>query len=134
MTPPTVEGIILCDQIIQDRQSGKYTLVGVFDRIHAPQAPSIHPQISVFFNVVGEPHGVVPAYLRFSGPGGDFFDSPKNEILLGETGRAGQVVNIRGVVLPEYGGYKFAVFLHDKEAAEVSFKVIPLLDQPQATQ
>ena len=46
--PPDVLSLILCDQIITDRMTGKVSLIGMFSRVHAPRFPVAHPQLSVF--------------------------------------------------------------------------------------
>lgn len=39
--PVIVPGIVLSDQSIQDRRTGKYTLVGIFDNLNFRSLPSI---------------------------------------------------------------------------------------------
>lgn len=46
--PPDVIAMLVCDQIITDRISGKQSLIGMFSRVHARRFPCAHPQLSVF--------------------------------------------------------------------------------------
>ncbi len=45
---PDVLALIVCDQIITDRLTGKQSLIGMFSKIHARGFPVAHPQLSVF--------------------------------------------------------------------------------------
>lgn len=49
--------LILCDQIIEDKHTGKKSLIGMFDRVHAGSFPCAHPSLSIFValtNLEGE--------------------------------------------------------------------------------
>lgn len=45
--------LVVCDQIIEDKLTGKKTLVGLFSRISAAKLPCIHPTMSVFVSMTG---------------------------------------------------------------------------------
>ena len=45
---PDVLAMIVCDQIITDRLTGKQSLIGMFSKIHTRGFPAAHPQLSVF--------------------------------------------------------------------------------------
>jgi hypothetical protein len=45
---PDVLSLIVCDQIITDRLTGKQSLIGMFSRVHARGFPTVHPQLCVF--------------------------------------------------------------------------------------
>ena len=45
--------LAVCDQIIEDKLTGKKTLVGLFSRISAAKFPCIHPTMSVFVSMTG---------------------------------------------------------------------------------
>ena len=45
---PDVLSMIVCDQIITDRMTGKQSLIGMFSRIHARGFPASHPQLCVY--------------------------------------------------------------------------------------
>lgn len=46
--PPDVLSLIVCDQIITDRHTGKQSLIGMFSNIHAWRFPAAHPQLCVY--------------------------------------------------------------------------------------
>ena len=43
--------LLVCDMVIQDRQTNKRSLIGLFDRLFANQFPCVHPQLSVFISL-----------------------------------------------------------------------------------
>ncbi len=45
---PEVLALLVCDQIITDRLTGKQSLIGLFSRIHARGFPVSHPQLCVY--------------------------------------------------------------------------------------
>jgi hypothetical protein len=60
---PEVLSLLICDQIITDRLSGKQSLIGMFSVIHATKFPVNHPQLSVFASLTGG-HGDVALMIR----------------------------------------------------------------------
>ncbi len=48
---PLCLAMILCDQIITDRDTGKHTLVGTFNQIGVSSLPFIHSAMSVFISL-----------------------------------------------------------------------------------
>ncbi|HWP66894.1 MAG TPA: hypothetical protein VNO26_13365 [Candidatus Limnocylindria bacterium] len=47
----TLDALLLCDAASRDAQTGKWTLVGVFDAVWASEFPAIHPRMDVYFRV-----------------------------------------------------------------------------------
>lgn len=60
---PDVLSLIVCDQIITDRVTGKQSLIGMFSKIHAPRFPASHAQLSVFVALT-EGHGKTDLLIR----------------------------------------------------------------------
>jgi len=48
---PVVLSIVICDIVIRDTETGKPTLVGIFNRISAQTFPAIHPVLHVFVSL-----------------------------------------------------------------------------------
>lgn len=48
---PQVNALLLCDQVIVDKFTGKKTLVGIFENINSKKFPIQHPSISVYANL-----------------------------------------------------------------------------------
>jgi len=45
--------LIVCDTILEDRLTGKKTLVGLFDRVQTAKLPCVHPEMCVFVSLTG---------------------------------------------------------------------------------
>ncbi len=61
--PPDVLSLILCDQIITDRMTGKQSLIGMFSNVHAWRFPASHHQLCVFA-ALNEGYGETELVLR----------------------------------------------------------------------
>ena len=45
--------LLVCDTIIEDKLTGKKTLIGLFDRIQSGRFPCVHPAMTVFVSLTG---------------------------------------------------------------------------------
>ena len=45
------DALLLCDSASRDAQTGKWTLVGVFDAVWAPQFPAVHQALDAYFRL-----------------------------------------------------------------------------------
>jgi len=45
---PIVKAFLICDQIIQDRQTGKMSLIGLFQDLRADRFPAVHPMLWIY--------------------------------------------------------------------------------------
>lgn len=45
--------LILCDTIIEDRVTGKKSLIGLFSQIHTSKLPCVHPSMMMLVSVTG---------------------------------------------------------------------------------
>lgn len=111
--PPTPMPVafIICDQVIRDSCSGKWTSVGIFDRIFcAGPFPAIQHQIGIYFRItdaVGE-YSLVLDVGRLT-PNG-YETSTKTDGLTmrikDRTIQADFGINLQGVAFPEPGRYQ----------------------------
>ncbi len=60
---PDVLSLLVCDQIITDRITGKQSLIGIFSTIHALRFPIIHPQLCVYVALT-DGRGKTPLTIR----------------------------------------------------------------------
>jgi len=60
---PTGLAIVICDQIIEDKLTGKKSLIGIFNQIGTQSFPCRHPQLCVFVSLT-EGRGQCAARLR----------------------------------------------------------------------
>ncbi len=60
---PDIIALLVCDQIISDRLTGKQSLIGMFSNIHARGFPATHPQLCVFVALT-DGHGETDLTIR----------------------------------------------------------------------
>jgi hypothetical protein len=60
---PDVLALIVCDQIITDRLTGKQSLIGMFSTIHSVRFPVVHPQLSIYVALT-DGRGKTPLTIR----------------------------------------------------------------------
>lgn len=60
---PDVLAMLVCDQIITDRLTGKQSLIGMFSKVHAVAFPATHPQLCVFVALT-DGHGKTDLSIR----------------------------------------------------------------------
>ncbi|MFM8980594.1 MAG: DUF6941 family protein [Planctomycetia bacterium] len=60
---PVVKAFLVCDQVIQDAQSGKKSLIGVFQELRAERFPAVHPQLWIYGNLT-DGHGRYTLEIR----------------------------------------------------------------------
>ncbi len=63
---PKVKAFLICDQVIRSTD-GKYTIVGVFRRVHAPQFPVFHARFGLYL-MLGELNGKYDFTIKFIDP------------------------------------------------------------------
>ncbi len=55
--------LLVCDVIIQDKQTNKRTLVGLFDRLYTSSLPCVHPSLAIFVSLTSG-HGKYACEIR----------------------------------------------------------------------
>ncbi|MFQ5461415.1 MAG: hypothetical protein ACE5E5_02180 [Phycisphaerae bacterium] len=60
---PQVLTLIVCDQVITDRLTGKQSLIGMFSTVQARRFPAAHPLLSVYVMLSGG-HGQTSLVIR----------------------------------------------------------------------
>ncbi len=98
--------LVICDTIIEDKATGKKTLVGLFDRLFSGRFPCVHPSMSVFVTLTGS-RGTFPcevicthtddATIAFSAKGEVKLLDPRQVVDL--------VFRLQGVRFPKEGNY-----------------------------
>lgn len=48
---PVIKAFLIADSVIQDRASGKWSVIGVFDRIFSPNFPCTHPTVAIYIRL-----------------------------------------------------------------------------------
>lgn len=120
---PKVCAMLLCDYAHRDPATGKFSLLGVFDRIHAKQFPAAHGPFAIYLNLtnLNGSYNLSIHVLR-----------AEDESSVGET-RAAQPIVVRdplariemalnlpgGLPLAKPGAYLFRLVVNDRSIQDL---------------
>ena len=130
--PPDVISLIVCDQIITDRMTGKHSLIGMFSRVHARRFPAAHPQLCVFASLT-EGRGEVELTIRIvdanedrppivEGKGKVQFKDPRAIAHL--------ALQFHGLTFPQPGGYRVQLWSSGELLREARLDLIKVEPRP----
>ncbi len=123
---PEVLSLIICDQIITDRATGKQSLIGMFSRVHARGFPATHAQLCVFVALSGG-HGDTDLLIRLVdsaearapivvGKGSVRFNDPRAV--------ANLVLQFHGLTFPKAGEYRVQLLAHGQLLREARLEMV----------
>lgn len=127
-TKPTLISLsmVICDTVIDDRRTGKKSLMGLFNNITASLVPCVHSRLNVFISLT-EGNGDYIAKLRclkvgdekeiFFMEGPIKFQDPRQILEFN--------FEILGITFPDYGDYRFEFLCNDVPMIARKFKVSP---------
>ena len=124
---PMVKSFLIADTVIQDRGTGKWTVVGLFDQIYAPAFPCIHPSVAIYVRLT-DAWGKYRVKIEFR----DHEDncvSTFQGINLEVSDRLQGVefgLATQGMPLKKPGRYQFQLFLNDEYVASAPLHVIKI--------
>lgn len=112
-------------------QEGKLNVLGVFDRISAPNFPTVHPKMVFIFRVqaeYGDGGQLFPVRVRLMDADGETLFDATGEIQAprvgpGEVVTANQLFALVGTQFPHPGDYKFVVHVGDLPPHETPLTV-----------
>ncbi len=131
MTPtglePDVLSLIVCDQIITDRVTGKQSLIGMFSRIHATRFPATQPQLCVHVSLT-DGRGKTPLVICIvdaeesrkpivKGEGVVDFQNPRAV--------ANLALQFYGLTFPQPGEYRVQIHALGTLLREARLEVVP---------
>jgi hypothetical protein len=128
---PTGLAIVVCDQIIEDKFTGKKSLIGIFNNIGTQKFPCRHPQVCVFVSLT-EGRGECAARLRI-------VHDETNKVVAEVDGKIvfpeiHTVVelnfNLVGLSFPEPGMYSIEFYCDDALILERRFNVTEIAPPP----
>lgn len=129
--PPVVTSFLIADAVIQDRLTGKWSVVGIFDKIYGAAFPCVHPTLALYIKFA-DAQGryrvkvefrdaddkVVSAFERIE------FEA-KDRLRGGDFG-----FTTHGLPLGKPGRYRFQLYLNDEYAASSPLDVYPIEKAP----
>jgi len=129
---PDVLALLVCDQIITDRLTGKVSLIGMFSKVHGRRFPAAHPSMSVFVALT-DGHGKTELTIRIvdanesrpaivEGKGFVDFKDPRAIAHL--------ALQFNGLRFPESGEYRVQLWSEQELLREARLELIFVPDQP----
>jgi len=129
---PDVLAMLVCDQIITDRLTGKQSLIGMFSRVHARGFPASHPQLCVFVALT-EGYGQTEMRIRIvdandarppivEGTGTVDFKTPR--------AIANLALQFNGLTFPAAGEYRVQLYCRGELLREARLELAPLPSRP----
>jgi hypothetical protein len=123
---PEVLSLLVCDQIITDRATGKQSLIGLFSTIHAFRYPVTQPLLSVHVSLTGG-RGKTPITIRIAdsddarpplveGRGMVEFKNPR--------AIANLALQFHGLVFPQQGEYRVQLWAHGELLREARLTLL----------
>jgi hypothetical protein len=122
---PVVKAFLVCDQIIQDAQSGKKSLIGVFHELRAERFPAVHPALWIYANLT-DAHGRYHFQLRLVDvERGDVLGrgEPPAIDIPGPLQTTELSAQLRNVALPRPGTYEFQLISNEQMVATKAIRV-----------
>ena len=130
---PDVLSLIVCDQIITDRLTGKQSLIGMFSKVHAFNFPATHPQLCVYVCLT-DGHGRNEITIRIidsnevrnaivEGKGTVQFNDPRAV--------ANLFLQFHGLTFPEPGEYRVQLYADGQLLREARLELIKISPRPQ---
>jgi hypothetical protein len=121
---PTGVAIVICDQIIEDKLTGKKSLIGIFNQIAAQNFPCRHPQVCVFVSLT-EGRGQCAARLRIVHDESDHVVAEVNgNIQFSDVHTVVELnFSLVGLVFPNPGMYSIEFYCDDAIILERRFTV-----------
>ena len=112
---PIPLAMIICDMVIEDKKTGKKSLIGIFDNINAPTAPCTHPRLNVFVSLT-EGIGQYVGKLRCvkSDTNAVIFEGKGEMSFKDRHQRLEFNFELCNLSFPEFGEYRFDLFCDDQ--------------------
>lgn len=129
---PDVLALLICDQVISDRLTGKQSLIGMFSAIRALRFPATHPQLCIYAALT-DGRGKTPLTLRIvdgedtrppivQGNGVVEFKDPR--------AIANLVLQFHGLVFPAPGDYRVQLLSNDIPLREARLHLVQVKKAP----
>ena len=123
MALPTLSWSMMCDYFLVD-QAGKYSFIGVFDRIGATSFPAIQKSLYIVAALEGDPESEAAALLDIWAPNGTLVASTaESRLKFSAAGRTIFVNLLFDLQFTQAGQYNVTVEVAGKPISSFGFEV-----------
>ncbi len=122
---PIPLAMVICDTVIEDKLTGKKSLIGLFNNINAKSVPTAHTGLNVYIALtegIGSYEGKLKCLVdddRVLEIGGPLTFKHPHQIVEWN-------FNLRNLPLPKFGEYRFELLCDEKLVTSRKFKVSPI--------
>lgn len=123
---PKANAMLICDYVITEHETGKKSLIGIFETINAGQFPVIHHAMSVYVKLT-DANGSYRFQLDLVDLQNDQVLTKceiPNELKISNPLKSSELVfNLHGLKFPHPGEYEFRIFANDRIFGQKGFVV-----------
>lgn len=130
--PPVIRSFLIADAVLQDRLTGKWSVIGIFDKIYGPAFPCVHPSLALYLRFA-DAQGRYRVRVEFRDADGKVICAregiefeAKDQLQDGDFG-----LTTHGLPLERPGRYQFRLYLNDEFAASAVLDVFKLEAAPK---
>lgn len=132
LSKPMGNALIVCDDMIEDKRTGKKSLIGMFSKIHANKLPATHPKMNIFIsfdNARGKYHSTIRIIHNQSGK---MIAETKGEININSPMDVTDLnICLLNLTFPEEGVYNLEFLCDDELVMQRRFTVALLKNEQQ---
>ncbi len=130
---PAVKAFLVADGVIQDRASGKWSVIGVFDQIFAAAFPCFHPIVALYVKLT-DAFGRYTVKVEFRDAEDALVSNFEGiEFEVGDRTKAVEFgVTTQHLPLKKAGRYQFQLWLNGEFAAAATLDVLQIKPKPAA--
>ncbi len=118
----------LADQAINDNESGKLSIIGIFEKISVKNLPASHQKMVIVVSLLGKENQMLKLSLNIVRPSGDMELQTNISLKLGTNGKANFVTSLEGFPLKELGTYRFKLIEGEVVLGEVPLEIVRIID------
>lgn len=123
---PALNAMLVCDQVIRDAISGKFSLIGIFERVWAQSFPTRLPRVSIYAKITdaqGE-YQFRLALVRLDSNEEIGSNTTPPVSIPDRLAPYDLVFELHDLVLPAEGRYEFRLYADDQFVGQKSFEVM----------
>lgn len=129
--PPIVKSFIIADAVLQDRLTGKWSIIGIFDRVMAPTFPVVHPTVALYLRLA-DAQGKYRIKVEFRDDADrrvGLFEGIELDV---KDAAQGVEVGLPTHMLPleKPGKYQFQLYINDEFASSAELSVVQMPAAP----
>ncbi len=128
ITPtPNLISFVLCDSVIQDKITGKWSAIGIFDKIYSRKFPVFHANMAIYVRLT-DVEGKYNLRIEFVNQNNDklsIFDGISFEVLKRQK-TVDFGIPLHNLLIPKEGKYNIDLYFNDNIIKGYPLEVIKL--------